>query len=113
MFPTSATLSFEIISKSKFFNTFLPIFLQFNFLIILLLTLSATLPSLVSSFFNEKNRYFTSKYQEKFALYSSRLSDIVDSIKEIKLFDIYKKETDKIDSEAKDLVLVNVRRVFC
>jgi ABC-type bacteriocin/lantibiotic exporter with double-glycine peptidase domain len=100
------------ISSIFFLVCLLPIFLQFNFLIILLLTLSATLPSLVSSFFNEKNRYFTSKYQEKFALYSSRLSDIVDSIKEIKLFDIYKKETDKIDSEAKDLVFVNVRRVF-
>ena len=100
------------ISSIFFLVCLLPFFLQFNYLIILLLALSAVLPSLVSSFFNEKNRYFTSKHQEKFAMYSSRLSDAVDSIKEIKLFDIYNKETDKIDSEAKDLVLINVRRAF-
>ena len=52
------------------------------------------------------------KYQEKFALYSSKLSDVIDSVREIKLFDVYKKETDKIDSEAKDLVLVNIRKIF-
>ncbi|GHT70555.1 hypothetical protein AGMMS49950_05740 [Endomicrobiia bacterium] len=75
-------------------------------------TLSAVLPFLFLSFFNKKNRYFTSQYQEKFALYSSKLSDTIDSIREIKLFDIYKKETDKIDSEVKDLVEINTRMAF-
>jgi hypothetical protein len=42
------------ISSIFFLVCLLPIFLQFNFLIILLLTLSVTLPSSVSSFFNEK-----------------------------------------------------------
>jgi ABC-type bacteriocin/lantibiotic exporter with double-glycine peptidase domain len=100
------------ISSIFFLGCLLPIFLQFNFLIILLLTLSAVLPSLLFPFFNKKNRYFTSKYQERFALYSSKLSDVIDSVKEIKLFDLYKKETDEIDSKVKDLVLISVRRIF-
>ncbi|GHT05447.1 ABC transporter [Endomicrobiia bacterium] len=100
------------ISSIFFLACLLPIFLQFNFLIILLLILSAVLPSLFFSFFNRKNRCFTSKYQEKFALYSSKLSDVIDSVREIKLFDLYKKETDEIDSKVEDLVLINVKRIF-
>ncbi|GHT36505.1 hypothetical protein AGMMS49593_01510 [Endomicrobiia bacterium] len=100
------------ISSIFFLVCLLPIFLQFNLLTILLPTLSAVLPFLFLSFFNKKNRYFTSQYQEKFALYSSKLSDTIDSIREIKLFDIYKKETDKIDSEVKDLVEINTRMAF-
>jgi ABC-type multidrug transport system fused ATPase/permease subunit len=82
------------ISLIFFLACLLPIFLQFNFLIILLLILSAVFTIFVFSFFNGKNRYFTSKYQEKVALYSSKLSNVIDSVKEIKLFDLYKKETD-------------------
>ena len=52
------------------------------------------------------------KYQEKFALYSSKLSDVIDSVREIKLFDLYKKETDEVDSKTEDLVLINVKRIF-
>jgi ABC-type multidrug transport system fused ATPase/permease subunit len=77
-----------------------------------LFIVSAVLPSLFFIFLNGKNRYFTSKYRKKFALYSSKLSDVIDSVKEIKLFDLYKKETGEIDSKTKDLVLINIKRIF-
>jgi ABC-type bacteriocin/lantibiotic exporter with double-glycine peptidase domain len=86
--------------------------LQFNFLIVLLIILSAVLPFLFFAFFNKKNQYFTSRYQENFALYSSKLSDLVDSLKEIKLFDIYQKETDKFNLTAQNLILINIKKLF-
>ncbi|MDR3275280.1 MAG: ABC transporter ATP-binding protein/permease [Endomicrobium sp.] len=100
------------ISSIFFLICLLPIFLQFNFSIVLLLVLSSVFPSLFISFFNRKNQYFTSKYQEMFALYSSKLSDLIDSVKEIKLFDIYQKEIEKIDSNTESLILVNIKNSF-
>jgi ABC-type bacteriocin/lantibiotic exporter with double-glycine peptidase domain len=45
-------------------------------------------------------------------LYSSKLSDVIYSVKEVKLFDLCKKVTGEIDSKAKDLVLINIKRIF-
>ncbi|MDR3071787.1 MAG: ABC transporter ATP-binding protein/permease [Endomicrobium sp.] len=90
----------------------LPFFLQFNFLIILLVILSSIIPSSCSSFFNKKNRHFTSKYQEILATYCSNLSDTIDSVKEIKLFDMYQKEITKLDSNAENLIFINIKRLF-
>jgi subfamily B ATP-binding cassette protein MsbA len=100
------------ISSAFFLICLLPVFLQFNFLIVSLIILSAVLPFLFFAFFNKKNQYFTSKYQEHFALYSSKLSDLVDSVKEIKLFDIYQKETDKINLTVQNLILINIKKFF-
>jgi hypothetical protein len=63
-------------------------------------------------FFNGKNRLFTSKYQEKFALYSSKLSYVPDPVKEIKLFALYKKETDEIDLKVKDFNFDKYKKNF-
>ncbi|MDR2395206.1 MAG: hypothetical protein LBD57_01100 [Endomicrobium sp.] len=110
------SLFIEPIAKSLssiiFLSILLPIFLQFNFLIILLVILSAVFPYLFSSFFNRKNRYFTYKYQEAYALYSSKLSDTIDSTKEIKLFNIYQKEIDKFDSATENLISMNTNALF-
>ncbi|MDR2616835.1 MAG: ABC transporter ATP-binding protein/permease [Endomicrobium sp.] len=100
------------ISSIFFLVCLIPIFLQFNFLIILLIILSAIFPSLFFSFFNKKNQYFTSKYQETLALYSSNLSDIIDSVKEIKLFNMYQKEITEINSSAENLIWINTKQMF-
>jgi ATP-binding cassette subfamily B protein len=100
------------ISSIFFLVCLIPIFLEFNFLIILLIIFSAILPSLFFSFFNKKNQYFTSKYQETFALYSSNLSDIIDSTKEIKLFNMYQKEITEINSSAENLIWVSTKHTF-
>jgi ABC-type bacteriocin/lantibiotic exporter with double-glycine peptidase domain len=76
-----------------------------------LIIFSAIFPSLFFSFFN-KNQYFTSKYQEIFALYSSKLSDAIDSVKEIKLFNMYQKEITEIDSSAENLIWINTKKIF-